>query len=178
MFLFIFFFFFKQKTAYEIYQCDWSSDVCSSDLSVPGSNSARFPVDGIQLHEVYGHGLEITGPAASQLSQLRSRLRRNDAWISRPSFSVSHLCLAAGQVDHDLRSAAYGGLFAAGRFAGGCNYVEAAALGIVAGANAAATAAPAGKSLISCPKIVSILCSRVATRRQRPVTIRIEGEGC
>ena len=29
-----FFFFFKQKTAYEIYQCDWSSDVCSSDLLV------------------------------------------------------------------------------------------------------------------------------------------------
>ena len=28
----VFFFFFKQKTAYEIYQCDWSSDVCSSDL--------------------------------------------------------------------------------------------------------------------------------------------------
>ena len=27
-----FVFFFKQKTAYEIYQCDWSSDVCSSDL--------------------------------------------------------------------------------------------------------------------------------------------------
>ena len=22
----------KQKTAYEIYRCDWSSDVCSSDL--------------------------------------------------------------------------------------------------------------------------------------------------
>src|SRR6186713_1675707 len=27
-----FFFFFKQKTAYEIPLCDWSSDVCSSDL--------------------------------------------------------------------------------------------------------------------------------------------------
>src|SRR6056300_412205 len=27
------FFFFKQKTAYEISECDWSSDVCSSDLS-------------------------------------------------------------------------------------------------------------------------------------------------
>ena len=25
-------FFFKQKTAYEIVDCDWSSDVCSSDL--------------------------------------------------------------------------------------------------------------------------------------------------
>ena len=28
------FFFFKQKTAYEIKECDWSSDVCSSDLFV------------------------------------------------------------------------------------------------------------------------------------------------
>src|SRR5210317_1851775 len=27
-----FFFFFKQKTAYDISECDWSSDVCSSDL--------------------------------------------------------------------------------------------------------------------------------------------------
>ena len=27
------FFFFKQKTAYEIKECDWSSDVCSSDLT-------------------------------------------------------------------------------------------------------------------------------------------------
>jgi len=26
------FFFFKQKTAYEMPMCDWSSDVCSSDL--------------------------------------------------------------------------------------------------------------------------------------------------
>ena len=26
--------FFKQKTAYEIDHCDWSSDVCSSDLPI------------------------------------------------------------------------------------------------------------------------------------------------
>src|SRR3546814_4369511 len=30
----VFFFFFKQKTAYEMRISDWSSDVCSSDLSV------------------------------------------------------------------------------------------------------------------------------------------------
>src|SRR3546814_20070427 len=30
----IFFFFFKQKTAYEMRISDWSSDVCSSDLEV------------------------------------------------------------------------------------------------------------------------------------------------
>src|SRR3546814_13028831 len=34
-----FFFFFKQKTAYEMRISDWSSDVCSSDLAVQ-------PVDG------------------------------------------------------------------------------------------------------------------------------------
>ena len=32
LFFFFFVFFFKQKTAYEIVDCDWSSDVCSSDL--------------------------------------------------------------------------------------------------------------------------------------------------
>src|SRR3546814_7695558 len=31
----LFFFFFKQKTAYEMRISDWSSDVCSSDLSAP-----------------------------------------------------------------------------------------------------------------------------------------------
>src|SRR3546814_8048851 len=30
---FVLFFFFKQKTAYEMRISDWSSDVCSSDLS-------------------------------------------------------------------------------------------------------------------------------------------------
>src|SRR3546814_15091023 len=33
---FVFFFFFKQKTAYEMRISDWSSDVCSSDLEFIG----------------------------------------------------------------------------------------------------------------------------------------------
>src|SRR3546814_10697916 len=33
VFICLFFFFFKQKTAYEMRISDWSSDVCSSDLS-------------------------------------------------------------------------------------------------------------------------------------------------
>src|SRR3546814_2173833 len=32
LFYILFFFFFKQKTAYELRISDWSSDVCSSDL--------------------------------------------------------------------------------------------------------------------------------------------------
>src|SRR3546814_13729678 len=35
------FFFFKQKTAYEMRISDWSSDVCSSDLSAPTASRFR-----------------------------------------------------------------------------------------------------------------------------------------
>ena len=39
-------FFFKQKTAYEIKECDWSSDVCSSDLKKAfRANSQLMPVN-------------------------------------------------------------------------------------------------------------------------------------
>src|SRR3546814_10204141 len=39
------FFFCKQKTAYEVRISDWSSDVCSSDLSAPSriASSSRLP---------------------------------------------------------------------------------------------------------------------------------------
>ena len=36
------FFFFKQKTAYEIVSRDWSSDVCSSDLNILDHNVSFF----------------------------------------------------------------------------------------------------------------------------------------
>ena len=39
------FFFFKQKTAYEIKECDWSSDVCSSDLQEKGYAEADPTLD-------------------------------------------------------------------------------------------------------------------------------------
>src|SRR3546814_7963208 len=37
MFVLLYFFFFKQKTAYEMRISDWSSDVCSSDLGSPSA---------------------------------------------------------------------------------------------------------------------------------------------
>src|SRR3546814_4022735 len=39
---FVYFFFFKQKTAYEMRISDWSSDVCSSDL-LAAIGTARTP---------------------------------------------------------------------------------------------------------------------------------------
>src|SRR3546814_3470913 len=42
-YLFTCFFFFKQKTAYEMRISDWSSDVCSSDLQVKIDLAPLFP---------------------------------------------------------------------------------------------------------------------------------------
>ena len=59
MSVFYFFFFFKQKTAYEIGTGDWSSDVCCSDLIIrynidPATGQATgtdtvFAQDGAQI---------------------------------------------------------------------------------------------------------------------------------
>src|SRR3546814_15559623 len=50
------FFFFKQKTAYEMRISDWSSDVCSSDLMLEGdagqTGSASMKTRAAVLHEV------------------------------------------------------------------------------------------------------------------------------
>ena len=43
----IFFFFFKQKTAYEIKECDWSSDVCSP---ISGKQSQKLTKEGYQKY--------------------------------------------------------------------------------------------------------------------------------
>src|SRR3546814_1435166 len=61
---FDFFFFFKQKTAYEMRISDWSSDVCSSDLPAPPTDhyaDRTFPPGEMErvradLHKEHGGG--------------------------------------------------------------------------------------------------------------------------
>src|SRR3546814_9464689 len=48
MVAFFVFFFFKQKTAYEMRISDWSSDVCSSDLQYAVALLGHAPVPGAQ----------------------------------------------------------------------------------------------------------------------------------
>src|SRR3546814_4752010 len=51
------FFFFKQKTAYEMRISDWSSDVCSSDLQRLGAGLLGGKALGVRLDP--GHGPAI-----------------------------------------------------------------------------------------------------------------------
>src|SRR3546814_2481083 len=61
MFHFLFyFFFFKQKTAYEMRISDWSSDVCSSDL-VEGVGEAHHPLAPGDLAGQLQSGLDGVG---------------------------------------------------------------------------------------------------------------------
>ena len=60
-------FFFEQKPAYEIYQCDWSSDVCSSDLA---GGAGTNPALKIGLN---GRGRAIFHAGAAGLASFQDR---------------------------------------------------------------------------------------------------------
>src|SRR3546814_1116231 len=53
--LFCFFFFFKQKTAYEMRISDWSSDVCSSDLGLRLDDHREAAVPAAVLETPFHH---------------------------------------------------------------------------------------------------------------------------
>src|SRR3546814_4092963 len=57
----VLFFFFKQKTAYEMRISDWSSDVCSSDLLIPSTLG-----DGFLMHDSEGNLAPGAGRAMPQ----------------------------------------------------------------------------------------------------------------
>src|SRR3546814_3095432 len=73
------FFFFKQKTAYEMRISDWSSDVCSSDLLANGRDRARQ-----NLGRTAGGRCGAAGLVSRSSANGRSRSReRDDAGLRR-----------------------------------------------------------------------------------------------
>src|SRR3546814_797814 len=61
MFSFISFFFFKQKTAYEMRISDWSSDVCSSDLRARCVRKVAHPAPEIELESCDANADRVAG---------------------------------------------------------------------------------------------------------------------
>src|SRR3546814_19967880 len=84
------FFFFKQKTAYEMRISDWSSDVCSSDLIDPAPQARLQPGDVL-----FVSARASTGPriplAARRLNpaELPIELELSDADAMAPQFRLS-----------------------------------------------------------------------------------------
>src|SRR3546814_3502613 len=83
------FFFFKQKTAYEMRISDWSSDVCSSDLQshVPVSGAARADMaeDFRRLaRQILGtDGGDRAGAHVGDAAGIQDRLRHAGARIKQ-----------------------------------------------------------------------------------------------
>src|SRR3546814_5571840 len=68
-----FFFFFKQKTAYEMRISDWSSDVCSSDLStvrIRGLTDILTTVNGREVVTTTGRGFDLQDVPAEALARI------------------------------------------------------------------------------------------------------------
>src|SRR3546814_6143730 len=66
---FLFFFFFKQKTAYEMRISDWSSDVCSSDLD----SRIAVKAHSVRIEHIAfgaGDGIVLTSSAGSNMMGL------------------------------------------------------------------------------------------------------------
>src|SRR3546814_3679074 len=72
------FFFFKQKTAYEMRMSDWSSDVCSSDLDLDAAahdDVLAAPDEAIEARQIAiaGDLEQVAGPVAPPLVERRFR---------------------------------------------------------------------------------------------------------
>src|SRR3546814_16920180 len=84
------FFFFKQKTAYEMRISDWSSDVCSSDLRAQSHEDRRRH---LHLHQREHHHREPaeqqrSAPWLSQRKSSATRTRDRKSVVSGKSVSV------------------------------------------------------------------------------------------
>src|ERR1051326_2260334 len=78
--MFFVFFFFKQKTAYEIKECDWSSDVCSSDLLMEARGHGNYErMDAGLLPKIYvAYRTSLSEGTEVFHSNLRERWHRGD----------------------------------------------------------------------------------------------------
>src|SRR3546814_2074061 len=93
----IFFFFFKQKTAYEMRISDWSSDVCSSDLmrwrQVTATEASRhrlYGPYGIMFSLLIGMLLNVPVRTLEYLGAIPPMPDAAPLWLK----TLSVLCLA------------------------------------------------------------------------------------
>jgi tRNA uridine 5-carboxymethylaminomethyl modification enzyme len=95
--------------------------------------------EGRDTKEIYVNGLSTSLPLDVQDAVLSEIPALSKAHVLRYGYAVEYDVVAPDQIDHSLQVRAVPGLYLAGQINGTSGYEEAAAQGVMAGANAALT---------------------------------------
>ena len=93
--------------------------------------------EGLTVNEYYPNGISTSLPFEAQYAFVRSIPGFEQAHITRPGYAIEYDFFDPRGLRHTLETRAVGGLFFAGQINGTTGYEEAAAQGLLAGANAA-----------------------------------------
>jgi tRNA uridine 5-carboxymethylaminomethyl modification enzyme len=135
--------------------------------------------EGLNTHEIYPNGISTSLPLDVQCEFVRSIAGFEQAHITRPGYAIEYDFFDPRDLRHSLESKFLAGLYFAGQINGTTGYEEAAAQGLLAGANAALAAS--GRDAW-CPKrseayigvLVDDLITRGAPEPYRMFTSRAE----
>jgi tRNA uridine 5-carboxymethylaminomethyl modification enzyme len=96
--------------------------------------------EGLSTHEIYPNGISTSLPFDVQLNFVRSMKGLENCHIVRPGYAIEYDYFDPTGLKASLETQAIEGLYFAGQINGTTGYEEAAAQGLLAGANAALTA--------------------------------------